>query len=197
MKRVLACFLCAGALALSGWADDGGKNNNNNNNNNNGNNGNGNFQGQLIGSTPGQHVAGIPSGGAPWKVASSEFNLNGNGQFQVEVQGLLIASGAAANTVGPVTMVAASLVCGDVVAASTPSAALSTLGNANMQGTIAVPSPCIAPAVLVQATQLTSGPVASPIFIAVNALNAGNNNNQNNNNNNNDGNNNNNEGRGH
>jgi hypothetical protein len=185
MKRVFAYLICAGVLALSGWADDGGRNNNNNNGNNN--NGNGNLQGQLIGSTPGQHVAGIPSGGAPWMLSNSEFNINGNGQFQVEVQGLLIASGTAANTVGPVVMVAASLICGDVVAGSTASALLSATGNANMQGVITVPSPCIAPAVLVQVTQLTTGPVTSPLFIAVNALNAGNNN-QNNNNNNNNGN---------
>jgi hypothetical protein len=177
MKRVFACFLYVGALALSGWADDGGRNNNNN--------GNGNLEGQLVGSTPGQHVAGIPSGGAPWMLAGSDFNISGNGQFQVEVKGLLIASGTAANTVGPVMMVAASLICGDVVIGSTSSALLSAMGNANMQGVITVPSPCIAPAILVQVTQLTSGPVASPFFIAVNALNAGNNN-QNNNNNNND-----------
>jgi hypothetical protein len=186
MKRVFAYLICAGVLALSGWADDGGRNNGNNNNgnnNNNNNNGNGNLQGQLIGSTPGQHVAGIPSGGAPWMVSNSEFNVNGNGQFQVEVQGLLIASGTAANTVGPVTMVAASLICGDVVASSTASALLSASGNANMQGVITAPSPCIAPAVIVQATQLTTGPVTSPLFIAVNALNAGNNNQNNNNNN--------------
>lgn len=181
MKRVFAYLICAGVLALSGWADDGGRNSSNNNGNNN--NGNGEFHGKLIGSAPGQHVAGIPSGGAPWMVSNSEFNINGNGQFEVEVNGLLIASGTAANTVGPVTMVAASLICGDVVAGSTASALLSATGNATMQGVITVPSPCIAPAVLVQVTQLTTGPVTSPLFIAVNALNTGNNNPNNNNNN--------------
>lgn len=135
MKRMFAYLICAGVLALSGWADDGGRNNGNNNNgNNNNNNGNGSLQGQLIGSTPGQHVAGIPSGDAPWMVSNSNFNINGNGQFQVEVEGLLIASGTAANTVGPVTMVAASLICGDVAAGSTLPAMLSATGNANMQG---------------------------------------------------------------
>ncbi len=192
MKRMFAYLICAGVLALSGWADDGGRNNGNNNNgNNNNNNGNGSLQGQLIGSTPGQHVAGIPSGDAPWMVSNSNFNINGNGQFQVEVEGLLIASGTAANTVGPVTMVAASLICGDVAAGSTLPAMLSATGNANMQGIITVPSPCIAPAVVVQATQLTTGPVTSPLFIAVNALNAVNNNQNNNNNDNNNNNNNN------
>ncbi len=187
--KVFACFLCAGALAISSWADDGGKNNNN---------GSGNLEGQLIGSTPGQHVAGVASGGAPWVLAGSNFNINGNGQFQVQVRGLLIASGGAANTVGPVTMVAATLVCGDVAAASTLSAPLSSAGNAVMQGMILIPSPCIAPAVLVEVTQTTAGPVATPFFIAVNALSSNNGNNQNNNNNDNGNNNNNgNSGRGH
>lgn len=189
--RVFVCLLCAGTLAMSVWADDGGRNNNNNNNN-----GNGNFEGTIIGSSPGQHVAGVASGGAPWMVSESEFNVNSNGQVQVQVQGLLIASGAAANTVGPVTMVAAALVCGDVVAGTTPSAPLSSHGNATMQGTILIPSPCIAPAVLVEVTQTTGGPVATPFFIAVNAL-GSNNQNQNQNQNNNNQNNNEDGGRGH
>ena len=190
--RVFVCLLCAGTLAMSVWADDGGRNNNNNNN------GNGNFEGTLIGSSPGQHVAGVASGGAPWMIAESEFNVNSNGQIQVQVQGLLISSGAAANTVGPVTMVAAALVCGDVVAAATPSVPLSSHGNATMQGNILIPSPCIAPAVLLEVTQTTGGPLAAPIFIAVNALGSSNQNQNNNNQNNNNQNNNNQDGgRGH
>ena len=91
----------------------------------------------------------------------------------MEVKGLLIASGAAINTVGPVTMVMASLVCGDVVAASTKAVALNSIGNASIQDMITVPSPCIAPAVLVQIAATTAGPLVNGPFIAVNALTSG------------------------
>ncbi|HEY2018583.1 MAG TPA: hypothetical protein VGH38_33995, partial [Bryobacteraceae bacterium] len=67
----------------------------------------------------------------------------------------------------------ASLVCGDVVAGSTQAFALSTTGRAEIESTIAVPSPCIAPAVLIQIAATTTGPVANGPFIAVNALTSG------------------------
>jgi hypothetical protein len=128
------------------------------------------FQGQIVGSAVGEHVAGIPSGGAPWVVANSEFNVSANGRIQVEVRGLLISSGPLINTVGPVTMVSASLACNDVVVASTTAVPLSSGGDASIHDTITVPARCIAPALLIRIAAITNGPVANGPFIAVNAL---------------------------
>jgi hypothetical protein len=153
LEKLIVLMLCVGLFAVNALADD-----------------NGGFDAQIIGSSVGQHVAGVPSGGAPWKVAKGEAKISGNGRIDVEVRGLLIASGAAINTVGPVTMVMASLVCGDVVAASTVAVPLSSIGNASIQDMITVPSPCIAPAVLVRIAATTAGPVVNGPFIAVNAL---------------------------
>ena len=71
------------------------------------------------------------SGGAPWTVSSGEASVSSSGSLKVEVQGLLLTPGAPANlvgTVGPVQMVAASLVCGGsggMVVDSTPGVPLS------------------------------------------------------------------------
>ncbi|HEY2015129.1 MAG TPA: hypothetical protein VGH38_16585, partial [Bryobacteraceae bacterium] len=139
IEKLIGVTLCIGLTALGALADDNG-----------GNGGNGGFEAQLVGSSVGQHVAGVPSGGAPWVISQGQVSVSGTGRIEVEIKGLLIASGPAAGTVGPVTMVMASLVCGDVVAASTKGFSLSTTGNAQIEDTIAVPSPCIAPAILIQ-----------------------------------------------
>jgi len=153
IDKFIGLMLCVGLCGLNALAGDGGG-----------------FETRLVGSAVGEVVAGVPSGGAPWTVARSEVNVNSNGKFEVEVKGLLIATGTLANTVGPVTMVMASLICGDVDAADTASVPLSSSGDAKIHDTIKVPSPCIAPAVLVRIAATTSGPVTSGPFIAVNAL---------------------------
>lgn len=152
-RKLILAAIGLGLMATSAWAD-----------------GDRNFHGQVVGSTPGQHVAGVPSGGAPWVIAASEFTVSANGKVQVEIRGLLISAGPAINTVGPVTMVSASLVCGDVVAATTAAVPFSSGGDASIHDTISVPVPCIAPAVLIRVAAITTGPVANGPFIAVNAL---------------------------
>ena len=149
-------LLAVGLLGLNAMADDG--------------NGDRVFAAHLVGSAVGEHVAGVPSGGAPWKVAVGEAIVASNGKVEIIIRGLLISSGTGVNTVGPVTMVNASLVCGDVVAATTKAVPLSTAGNALIQDTITVPSPCIAPAVLIRVAATTTGAVTGGPFIAVNAL---------------------------
>jgi hypothetical protein len=151
-------LIVGGLLSVNCMADDG-------------NDGARVFVAQLIGSSVGQHVAGVPSGGAPWKIAVGEAVVVSNGKIEVVIRGLLITGGGAGNnTVGPVTMVDASLVCGDVVAATTKAVPLSTAGNAQIADTITVPSPCIAPALLIRVAATTTGPVTGGPFIAVNAL---------------------------
>ena len=152
-RNVIMTAMGLGLMATGAWAD-----------------GSRAFHGQLIGSTPGQHVAGVASGGAPWVIAASEFNLSGNGRIQVEIRGLLISAGPAINTVGPVTMVSASVVCGDIVAATTGAVPLSAAGDASIHDTITLPAPCIAPAVLIRIAATTAGPRPDGPFIALNAL---------------------------
>jgi hypothetical protein len=156
IEKLIGLLLCIGLMALSVRADDQER-----------------FRARLAGSEVGEHVAGVPSGGAPWKVAHSEVRVNSSGTIEVEAKGLLISSGPFVDTVGPVTMVMASLVCGDVDVADTVSVPLSSSGDFKIKDTIQVPSPCIAPAVLVRVSATTGGPLANGPFIAVNALTSG------------------------
>jgi hypothetical protein len=135
----------------------------------------------------------VISGGAPWVVSQSEAQVSSSGRVQVEVKGLLLAAGTSVGTIGPVTMVGASLVCGGtggtVVTADpvTPSP-LSTAGNAEIDQQVTLPAGgCFAPVVLVRAFT-ASAPLGSQLgpFIAVTGLMPGAANNNNNNNNNND-----------
>jgi hypothetical protein len=155
--RMTGLMLCLALTAWNAFAD----------------NNKGGFETQLVGSAPGEHVAGIASSSTQWKVADGEVKVSTNGSIDVEIKGLLFAAGPNINTVGPVTMVDASLVCGDVVAATTKAFALTTVGNAELHDTIRVPSPCIAPAVLIRLAATTTGPVANGFFIAVNTLSNG------------------------
>jgi hypothetical protein len=185
---VAAITVC---LSLTTWADDGGRGNGNRNQGNNGNanvatNGSSGFESGLIGSVPNSTIGGIASGGVPWVVAQGESSITADGQMRVRVSGLLIASGAGVSanlvgTVGPVMMVAASLVCGGSggsVVASSDGAYLSVGGNAEIDTTIPLPATCIAPAVLVRIFTPTA-PTGSQLgrFIAVSGFTAANNSN--------------------
>ena len=174
---VAACF------ALGAAADDGHGRDGRNGNNGNGNNGNnGAFESSVVGSVPNTTVGGVASGGVPWVVGRGEASVSDGGRLHVEVSGLLIASGAgvAANlvgTVGPVTMVGASIVCGGSggsVAASSDGTPLSAAGDAEIDMNVTLPSSCMAPVVLVQIFT-PSAPVGSQLgrFIAVSGLTAG------------------------
>src|SRR6185437_11803519 len=106
------------------------------------------FHSSIIGSNPNSSIGGVVSGGAPWVVREGSASIGG-GRLEVEVSGLLLAPGAPANlvgTVGPVQMVAASIVCGGsggTVAATTNAAPLSSIGDAHIETSVTLPSPCI------------------------------------------------------
>ena len=74
------------------------------------------FFSPVVGSNPGVTIAGVTSGGGPWVVRRGAAVLTDNGRLNVDVRGLVLPSES--NTAGPVTQVAASVVCGDAVAAS-------------------------------------------------------------------------------
>jgi hypothetical protein len=76
IEKLIGLMLCIGLMGMSAGADEGG----------------GGFHARLVGSAVGEHVAGIPSGGAPWKVARGEASVSGSGKIEVEIRGLLISS---------------------------------------------------------------------------------------------------------
>jgi hypothetical protein len=79
--------------------------------------------------------------------------LGQGGNFELEVEGLLIASGPFTDTTGPVTGIDGALFCGadsnTTPAATTGVFPLSTEGDASIETTVALPSTCVAPIVLV------------------------------------------------
>jgi len=80
------------------------------------------FLSPIVGSNPGVTIAGVNSGGAPWVVNHGFAVLNDDGRLRADIHGLILPN---LGTPGPVTAVAASVVCGDAVAATTDSVPLS------------------------------------------------------------------------
>jgi hypothetical protein len=117
------------------------------------------FLSPIVGSNPGVTIAGVKSGGAPWVVNHGFAVLNDDGHLRTEVRGLILLN---LETPGPVTAVAASVVCGDAVAATTDSVPLSVDGNAEIHATLQVPSPCLGTIVLIRATAFNGTPVPAP-----------------------------------
>ncbi len=106
-----------------------------------------------------QVLAGI-TGGFPWVVAEGEAEVSEDGDFEVEVEGLLLLDG----TIGPVVDVIASLHClGDTVDGGHTEVArigpvpLDANGDAEMSGWVELPSVCIGPVVLVRAFSVDFG----------------------------------------
>ena len=120
------------------------------------------FRSTIIGSNPKIVIAGVQSGVAPWTVGRGSAVLDEEGGLSVALSGLVITS---LGTPGPVTSVAASLVCGGSggsVAATTDAVPLSGDGNAEIEGKITVPSPCFGPIVLVRAAAVNGSPLPQP-----------------------------------
>jgi len=162
-QRAVQAALIAAVLASAAAADHGNDNRNNNA-----------FHSSIIGSSPNSSAGGVVSGGAPWVVREGSASIGGR-KLEVEVSGLLLGPGAPAavvGTVGPVQMVAASVVCGGsggTVAATTEAVSLSSLGDAHIESGITLPSPCLAPVVLIRIANPGTQPGA---FIAATGLSA-------------------------
>ena len=126
----------------------------------------------LIGSTPGQVIGGVTSGGLPWNVSHGRVTVNANGNVRLEVDGLILPS---LGTTGPVTGVSASLVCGGsggTVAATTAAVPLTPAGDARIHDKISAPASCIAPVILVRVAAVNGTPLAQPgPFIAATGFN--------------------------
>jgi hypothetical protein len=117
------------------------------------------FLSPIAGSNPGVTIAGVKSGGAPWVVNHGFAVFSDDGRLRADVRGLILPN---LGTPGPVTAVAASVVCGDAVAATTDSVPLSVDGNAELHAKLQVPSPCLGTIVLIRATAFNGTPLPAP-----------------------------------
>jgi hypothetical protein len=117
------------------------------------------FFAPILGSDPGITIAGVASGGAPWVVKRGFTALTDDGRLRVEVRGLILPS--TGNT-GPVTEVAASVVCANTVAATSTAVPLSKEGNAEIHARLRVPSPCLGAIVLVRVAGVNGTTLPAP-----------------------------------
>ena len=99
-------------------------------------------------------IRGIPGGGVPWSIDKANGTLKENGDLDVEVKGLIII----ATGVNPFPTFRAVVSCQSIadgaavivnrVTAPFPA---TTTGDAQFEGNVSLPSPCIAPVVFVTA----------------------------------------------
>jgi hypothetical protein len=99
----------------------------------------------------------IVGGGVPWQIDEGHARLFADGRLQVEVEGLVLHV-APPNPTNPVPSARAIVTCNHVVAARSPIVPFSTAGNGEVETTVDLPSPCLAPTIfwvgLVGPTQL-------------------------------------------
>jgi hypothetical protein len=114
--------------------------------------------GPYVGTT--NPIRGVAGGGLPWEIASGSADLRASGKLHVEVEGLVLArrSPVPPNLQGtnPITQFKAIVSCqtttAGVATISNVSTALvpaSPSGDAEIDTTVALPSPCFAPIIFV------------------------------------------------
>lgn len=86
---------------------------------------------------------GVLGGGVAWVLDEGSATLTADGRLHVEVQGLVLAS----SHTNPIHTGRAIVACAGAVAASTDAVPFSTTGDAEVDATVSLPSPCFAPAV--------------------------------------------------
>ena len=115
----------------------------------------------LTGSQSNGPLRGLSGGGIPWMLSRAKGSLDTNGDLKIEVTGLVLAAGpnAGSNPIatfkGLVSCVNAdgtfTNVSTGTFPATTGPASLGG-GNADIEATVSLPSPCIAPIVFVTST---------------------------------------------
>jgi hypothetical protein len=102
------------------------------------------FDSSMVGIPAGAPTLfGVAGGGAPWVIDEGRATLTADGRLHVEVQGLVLAS----SHTNPIHFGRAIVACDGAVAASTDAVAFSAAGDAEVDATVSLPSPCFAPAV--------------------------------------------------
>lgn len=115
-------------------------------------------------------VRGVAPGGQIWVIRKFEADIEVSGAIKAEGQGLVLASGANFGTADGVTMVAATLFCGNpptFTAHSTGGHPLSASGNFNIKDTLSgfpLSAACTSPVLLIRV--FTGTPPAPGPWIA-------------------------------
>ncbi len=131
------------------------------------------FNSPIIGSSLRTPIAGVPSGGAPWVVSRGHTRLESSGELRVEVTGLLLgATAGAPGTTGSIPQVAASVVCGDIVVATTDPVLFPATGSFEIRDMVTLTQPqvmgCPGAVVLIRIVRPANTP-AGP-YIAVSGV---------------------------
>lgn len=93
--------------------------------------------------TPNLVLDGVTGGGAPWVIDEGHAILFADGRLQVEVEGLVLAG----SHTNPVAAGHAIVTCDGAPVATTDNVPFTPDGNAEVDATVSLPSPCLAPAV--------------------------------------------------
>lgn len=99
-------------------------------------------------------IRNVPGAGAPWKITSAHAELNVAGNLEVSVRGLVLVSNGT-NPIGTFETVLSCQSIDPVTKAPTivnvvaGSAVASPTGDSDIEGKVALPSPCFAPIVFV------------------------------------------------
>ena len=133
LRLSAALLVWATAMAMPAKADDNDR-----------------FNAPIVGSSPNTPIAGVPSGGAPWVVRRGSARLESDGALKIEVTGLLLGAAAGANggTTAGIPEVAASLVCGAVVQATTDPVPFAATGDFEIRAMVMLPQPACQGAVI-------------------------------------------------
>ena len=94
--------------------------------------------------TGGLVLDGVTGGGLPWRLDDGHAKLFADGRLEVEVEGLVLVR----DGTNPVTAGHAIVTCGGIPVSTTANVPMSAAGDASLTARVALPSPCLAPAVL-------------------------------------------------
>jgi hypothetical protein len=105
-------------------------------------------------------IRGVPGGGLPWEIDAAKGELRADGRLEVEVEGLVLARRApvpeALRGTNPIASFKAIVSCltadggsAATVNVSTVLVPASSSGDAKIEDTVELPSPCFAPIVFV------------------------------------------------
>lgn len=100
-------------------------------------------------------IRGVSGGGLPWRLGSGSVDLRADGRLHVGVEGLVFAAGPneGRNTIPAFKAIVSCQTIGNGAAtvANVSSAAFpaSAAGDAEIDATVSLPSPCVAPIVFV------------------------------------------------
>lgn len=105
-------------------------------------------------------IRGVPGGGLPWEIGGGAADLRADGRLHVEVEGLVLARRApvpaALQGTNPIPQFKAIVSClttadGAATTVNVPTAPVpaSAAGDAEIDATVELPSPCFAPIVFV------------------------------------------------